>query len=227
MKCKDKCDEIGKEWRKQDEARQKGLTAALKKRAELVKEAARLKQQIKDRLQSLTTEREGQALKVKELEKEFAAVQKSEAGKVVKSSGGKGGKLGQLVELGSRRSEELRTKLQDVRGKLTDNQSKLKQLEGILSTFHEEYNPNFNDEGVKRAVKAWEDYIASHPTTDNANDAENRDLDEILKTDAENGLDWNAYADEEEEEAVASELSKYPFYSLHPLTVLHPSLLLP
>ncbi|CAK3819034.1 related to alpha glucosidase II beta subunit [Lecanosticta acicola] len=203
VKCKDKCDEIGKEWRKHDEARQKGRSKALKKREELVQEAKRLRQQIQDRLQSLTTEKEGQEIKVKNLERELAEVRKSEAGKVVKSSGGTGGKIGQLVDLGSRRTEELRSKLKDVRFKLTDSQSRLKQLESIMSTFHEEYNPNFNDEGVKRAVKAWEDYIAGSGSQDQPNDATERDLDEIVKSDAENGLDWTAYAEEEEEELVA------------------------
>lgn len=205
-KCKDKCDEIGKEWRKHDEARQKAAGNALKKRNELVKEAARLRQQVKDRMQSLGTEIQGAELKVKDLEKEFSETQRKEAGKVVSSSGGsKGGKLGQLVEIGRRRTDELRTQLTSVRSDLLSSRTKLEKLEEVMSKFHEEYNPNFNDEGVKRAVKAWEDYIASYGVGSTPNSANERDLEEIMKEDKENGLDWDNYSDEEEDETAVCE----------------------
>ncbi|KAF2167632.1 hypothetical protein M409DRAFT_21789 [Zasmidium cellare ATCC 36951] len=200
-KCKDKCDEIGKEWRKHDEARQKAAGNALRKRNELVKEAARLRQQVKDRIQTLGTEIEGSELKVKDLEKELSETQRREAGKVVSGGGAsKGGKLGQLVEIGRRRTEELRTQLGSVRGDLLASRTRLEKLEEVLSKFHEEYNPNFNDEGVKRAVKAWEDYIASYGVGSTPNSANERDLEEIMKEDKENGLDWDNYAEEEEDE---------------------------
>ncbi|EME41644.1 hypothetical protein DOTSEDRAFT_112811, partial [Dothistroma septosporum NZE10] len=202
-KCKNKCDEIGKEWRKHDEARQKAATNAFKKRNELVKEAARLRQSVKDRLQSLNTEIEGGEIKVKQMEQELSDIQKKEAGKIMTNSGGPGGKLGQLVELGKSRMEELRKHLISTRSDLTMKNERLQQLERILKTFHEEYNPNFNDEGVKRAVKAWEDYIASNPTGSDANAAAERDLDEITKTDEENGLNWDEYVEAEVEDETA------------------------
>jgi protein kinase C substrate 80K-H len=43
IKCEDKCKEIGKEWRRLDEIRQKSARAALKKKGELLKEAAELR----------------------------------------------------------------------------------------------------------------------------------------------------------------------------------------
>lgn len=198
MKCKDRCAEIGKEWRKQDEARQKSAGIAAKKRAELVAEAARLKQQVSDRLQTLGTEIQGAELKVKDMERELAETQRREAGKVIKPAGSKGGKLSVLVGLAQNRMSELRNSLITTRSELNVKKSRLEQLEAILSTFKEEYNPNFNDEGVKRAVRAWEDYAAS-AVADVVNEAKERDLDEITKSDSENGLNWDDYVEEEDE----------------------------
>ena len=74
----------------------------------------------------------------------------------------------------------------------------MEELEGILKTFKEEYNPNFNDEGVKRAVRAWEDYAAKDKAA-LGNEARDRDLDEIAKSDEEAGpINWADYAEEEE-----------------------------
>lgn len=193
VKCEDKCQQIGKEWRKQDEARQKSLGNAGKKRKDLVAEASRLRQQVQDRIQSLGTEIEGSELKVRSLEKEVAEVERKEKGKVMRGAvSPKAGKLGVLVGLARQRTDELRESLTRVRGERDSSRERLQELEGILSTFKEEYNPNFNDEGVKRAVRAWEDYAARDkgPAPDAAHD---RDLGEITKSDKDNGLDWEEY----------------------------------
>ncbi|KAF2772810.1 mannose 6-phosphate receptor domain-containing protein [Teratosphaeria nubilosa] len=198
VKCADKCAEIGKEWKKQDEARQKSLSNAAKKRKELVAEAARLRTEVQDRLQSLGTEIEGSEIKVKQLEGQLADVERREKGKVVKSDGvPKAGKLSQLSGLAKNRISELREALIRVRGERDSSKSRLQELETILSTFKEEYNPNFNDEGVKRAVRAWEDYAARDkgPEPDAAHD---RDLDAITKDDKENGINWDDYEGDDE-----------------------------
>ncbi|KAK4542628.1 hypothetical protein LTR36_006677 [Oleoguttula mirabilis] len=202
VKCEDRCQTIGKEWRKQDEARQKSLGTAGKKRKELVAEAGRLRKQVEDRIQSLGTEIEGSEIKVKQLEQEVADVERKEKGRVVKGSvSKKAGKLGVVVGLAKQRTEELRETLERVRGERDSSTSRLQEVERILSTFKEEYNPNFNDEGVKRAVRAWEDYAARDkgPDVDAAHD---RDLDAMTKSDKENGLDWEEYeGDDDDSEA--------------------------
>ncbi|KAF1987077.1 hypothetical protein K402DRAFT_62765 [Aulographum hederae CBS 113979] len=191
VKCEDKCKEIGKEWRKQDEARQKAMGTAAKKRKELVVEAQRLRKEVEDRIQTLKTQVEGADLKVKDLEKEFAEVERREKTKVIKGPTS-GGKLGTLVTLAKERIAELRETLDKVRHQRVDATTRLQELEGILATFKEEYNPNFNDEGVKRAVRSYEDYIAKG-YTDEVVPAEERDIDEMLKDDHENGLNWDEF----------------------------------
>lgn len=193
VKCADKCKEIGKEWRKQDEARQKSLSAALQKRKELVADGARLRKEVEDRLQTIGTELEGSELKVKELEREYAEIEKQEKAKLARSggSGKKGGKHSVLAGLAKQRLDDLRDGLAWLRGERDASRERVAELEQILSTFKEEYNPNFNDEGVKRAVKAWEDYAARDKGSD-GDAARERDLDEYQKPEIE-GLNWEEF----------------------------------
>ncbi|KAL8767592.1 MAG: hypothetical protein Q9194_005940 [Teloschistes cf. exilis] len=197
LKCENRCKEIGKEWRKHDEQRKKALTAAGKKRKELTAEAGRLRKQVEDRIQTLDTEIQGSVLKVKSLEAALAEAEKQERGKVVRSTG-KGSKVGTLVQLAKDRIEELRESLLAVQEGRDNAVARVTELEGILSTFKTEYNPNFNDEGVKRAVRSWEDYAARDKSA-LTNDAQDRDLDEISKPDSETGLiKWSEWEDGEE-----------------------------
>ncbi|WPH02867.1 Hypothetical protein R9X50_00573500 [Acrodontium crateriforme] len=200
IKCENRCKEIGKEWRKQDEIRQKALGNAARKRKELVATASRLRKELQDRIKTLTAEVAASEKKVQNLERDFNEIERKEKGKIVRGANSpKAGKLGVLVGLAKQRTEELRTSLERVRRERDSSKSRLQELENLLSTFKEEYNPNFNDEGVKRAVRGWEDYAARDkgPESEPALD---RDLDEITKSDKENGLDWDEYEGDEENE---------------------------
>ncbi len=180
VKCEDRCKEIGKEWRRIEERRRKAMSAALKRRKELVTEAARLRKEVEDRIGTLRTEIKASEIKVKGLEEELADVERRERGKVVKSKGK--GKVGVLAGLAKERIGELRETLLELRELRDANRERVRELEAMLTKFKEEYNPNFNDEGVKRAVRSWEEYAAK----DKAGDSEaafERDLDEIVKPD--------------------------------------------
>ena len=206
VKCEDKCKEIGKEWRKQDEQRQKSLSNAQKKRKEIVADAVKLRKEVEDRMQSLQTEIQGGELKVKGLESDLAEAERQERGKIVKSPG-KGGKLSILGQLAKDRIEELRHALDDVQSQRERSASRLGELEAILSTFKEEYNPNFNDDGVKRAVRSWEDY-AARDKPDVINEARGRDIDEIAKPDSETGaINWTEWEEPEESDVDVRKVS--------------------
>ncbi|KAL8921884.1 MAG: hypothetical protein Q9208_005488 [Pyrenodesmia sp. 3 TL-2023] len=197
LKCENKCNEIGKAWRKQEEQRIKSLGIAGKKRKELVAEAGRLRKQVEDRIHTLGTEIQGAALKVKSLETALADAERQERGKVVRSAG-KGSKIGTLIQMAKDRIEELRESLVEVRGQRDTATARLAELEGLLRLFHTEYNPNFNDEGVKRAVRSWEEYEArDRPAIGDA--AHDRDLDEISKPDSETDvIKWSEWEEKEE-----------------------------
>ena len=197
IKCDDRCKEIGKEWRKLDEQRQKSASNAAKRRKELVAQAAILRQEVEVKIHTLETEIQAEEIKLKGLEANLAEAERQQRGKVVKRPGS-GGKLSMLAQLARDRIEELREALIEVRSQRDISKGRIAELEGILTTFKEEYNPNFNDEGVKRAVRGWEDYTARDKPTI-GDEAHDRDLDEIAKPDSETGaIKWNEWEEPEE-----------------------------
>lgn len=189
--CEDRCKEIGKEWRKQDEQRQRALGAAGKRRKDLALEAARLRKEVEDRIKSLVVEIEASRVKASGLETELAEVERREKGKIVRGPA-KGNRVNILASLAKERIEELRQALVTVRGQRDSVRERIKELEAILSVFKEEYNPNFNDEGVKRAVRSWEEYAARDKPAD-GDAAHDRDLDEMTKADGESAINWDEW----------------------------------
>jgi len=188
LTCEDRCAAIGREWRKQDAARQQSLHAARQQRAELVAKAGRLRSEVEHRIATLQTQIEGQARKVDGLAKHLAETERAERGRVVRGAG-QGGAVTVLVGLARQRIQELTDSVQRVRGERDAALARVHELEALLRRLKDEYNPNFNDEGVKRAVKAWENYAAqAHPTIDKALDG---DLDELLAPDAASAIPWD------------------------------------
>jgi protein kinase C substrate 80K-H len=135
--------------------------------------------------------------KVGDQERQLADVERSEKARLVKGPA-KGGRVNVLASLTKRRIEELRTVLIDVRSQRDTALERVEELEAILYKFQEEYNPNFNDEGVKRAVRSWEEFVVSKDANPDADhDAQDRDLDEITKPDSEeSGIRWEEWEGE-------------------------------
>ena len=202
IKCDDKCKEIGKEWRKLNDERQKSLTAANKKKKELLSEAARLKKEVEDRIKTLEAQLQVNEIKVDFLEKEVEEVKKRERGKMLRanSAAKKVGKLSILVGLTKQRIEDLVSAIDKLRRERDTARDRIEELEDILSAFKEEYNPNFNDEGVKRAVRAWEDYSARDKSAD-FDDGFDSDLDGLARPEGESVIDWKQFEGPEAEPA--------------------------
>lgn len=193
VKCEDRCKEVGKQWRKEDEIRQKRMTTALKKKRELLVDAGRQQKETEDHIERLEVELKAQELKVSSLEKDIKEIEKQERSKIIRAK--KRSKINALAYLAKGRVEELRNALIEVRKERDEIESRLQELEGILSKFKEEYNPNFNDEGVKRAVRSWEDYAAREAGDNRAGSA--LDLNEISKPDGESsGINWEQWENE-------------------------------
>ncbi|KAK4936928.1 hypothetical protein LTR10_022306 [Elasticomyces elasticus] len=200
-KCEDKCKEIGKEYKKHEEARQKTLRAALKRKATLATEAERLKREVEARIDTLETTLQAQQVKIKEADETLQDVERREKLRVVRGdAAGKGaGKLGVLVGLAKSRVTELRTHLEKTKAQRNAMVDRVTELENLLTALKEEHNPNFNDEGVKRAVRGWEDY-AARETTDDWTEAEDRDVTAVLQEDSEsNGINWAEFETDEGE----------------------------
>jgi protein kinase C substrate 80K-H len=196
IKCANKCDEIGKEWRRVEEEKQKSFERSAKKRKTMVKEAKEMRRRVETKIETLKGEIKTLEARKRELQTKFNEIQRQEKGKIVKQEGS-GGKLGNLKSVTKKRISELRDALQTVVDQRDDLHERVKDLEGILRKFKEEYNPNFNDEGVKQAVKSWEDY-AANLDSEGETEAEFADVEEVLKEDnEERGVNWKEFEEEE------------------------------
>jgi len=102
VKCPDKCGEIGKEWKRLDEIKQKAMRNALKKKDELVKEAQQLRAGVEMSIARLQAEIKVQEVKAEELKTKYEEVERRERGKVVASKG-KGSKVTILAGLAKQR----------------------------------------------------------------------------------------------------------------------------
>ncbi len=161
----------------------------------MVKEAKELRRRVEAKISTLNNEIEELEGKRDDLKAKLEDVKLQEHGKVVSGEGG--GKLGVLSGLARARVNELRDTLSKNLGERNQLRDKVTELEGILSAFKEEYNPNFNDEGVKKAVRAWEDYAAKK-VQDVVEPANEADVQEVLKEDSEtSGINWKEFEEDE------------------------------
>ncbi|KAI1388150.1 glucosidase 2 subunit beta [Hypoxylon trugodes] len=195
VKCENKCAEIGKEWRRVEKERKDNLERANKRRRTMVKESKELRRRVESKITSLTEEIKELEVKRDELKVKLDEVERQERFKVVKTEGP--GKLGVLAGLAKTRVNELRDTLNKIVNDRHQLRAKVDELEGILAAFKEEYNPNFNDEGVKKAVRAWEDYAAKKAgeTQEQINED---DILAVSKEDSEeSGINWKEFEEDE------------------------------
>ena len=190
VKCENKCGEIGKAAGKLAAERERLKSEGLRKKKELVDKAKAMKIELEDNVKTTRVKIEALGEKVRRLEVQLEETEETERLKMVRQPK-EGSKLGVLVSLARERMQELKSSLEKVRGDRDSARSKLEKAEGILKALKEGYNPNFNDEGVKTAVRAWEEYLAQegeHPE----NKAEERDLDSLL---SEDEIDWEGFTE--------------------------------
>lgn len=193
VKCANKCSEIGKEYRKLEAEKRGKQERAGKKRQTMIVEAAEIRRRLEDKIAGLNLEVSALEVKKDGLQRKYEQAEREEKTKVVKGDGtGVGGKLGVLVGLAKTRVNELRTTLEGVVKQRDELKAKTDELEQILRKFKEEYNPNFNDEGVKAAVKAFEDYAARDVV--DSQDIPDSEVASILLEDSEtNGVNWKEF----------------------------------
>jgi protein kinase C substrate 80K-H len=186
IKCENRCKEIGNAARKLASERLRVRSAGGKLRDELIRKAGVLRKEIEDNIATTKAKIEGQEVKVKALEEELKETEARERAKVVKNPK-PGSKVSVVAQVAREKLDEYKNGLTKLRAERNAAEEKLEKTEAILRAFKEEYNPNFNDEGVKRAVREWEEYLAGNEAQEK-NAAEERDLENLLN---EDGIDWD------------------------------------
>ena len=112
ISCPDKCKQIGAEWKKADDIRQKSLGKATKKRKELQTTADRLRLEVEHKITDLEIKIQGYERILAEAEANLKETEKKEKYRVVRpgtTTGG--GKLGVLLGVAKQRVNELRNML--------------------------------------------------------------------------------------------------------------------
>jgi len=165
-----------------------------------------MKKEVEDNIETTKLKIQGTAVKVRELAEKLKEVERSERNKVVEQPA-QGGKYPMVVKVAQEKIEEYKGLLTKLREERNEAEKRLLVTEGILKAFKEEYNPNFNDEGVKRAVRAWEEYLAAGNDGARKNTAEDRELAHIID---EETIDWMKLAGEAEDQG--SELYQFEKY---------------
>lgn len=192
------------------------MAKAMKRRKEIQFDADRKRKEVEDKITATEIKIKGLERKVAEAEENVRETERREKNRVVKSdAAGKGrGKLGVLLGLGKERVNELRDAASRLRTMRDNMVARVTELEELLSELKKEYNPNFNDAAVKKAVQGWENY-AARESDDTWSEPEDRDLLEIMKEDnAESGINWaefeNAEPDDNDAAAIYSLTSYLP-----------------
>lgn len=153
--CKDTCKSVGKEWKKERETWSQEVRLGVKEREKLEEKAQEKIRSLNFEKAKLAAEVEAAKAKVKEAEEKVKQVEEEDKLRTVKQ-GGLSVPLGLIKD----RLEAVREALSKVILERDDLQRRLDRLEDMMKLLHKDYNPNFNDEAVKAAVRGWEEYQA-------------------------------------------------------------------
>lgn len=200
QQCENRCKTIGAAWAKEEVERQKAMSAALKQRKKLVAEGEKATRTLEGRVGELRQQIQETEARVTELAAKLNEARRQDAARPKARKG----KVNELAHLAKERVNSLRNGLLEAKRQRDGLGERVTELETILATFKEEYNPNFNDEGVKRAVRSYEDYAAREKE-----EPDDNELDELAKEDsAESGIDFAKW--EKEKDAPTEGLGKHP-----------------
>jgi len=197
VKCPNKCAEIGNEWRRIEAEHRASLERSGKARQELIRQAKMARRNVETKIVNLKNEITNLEVKKKDLQRKLEETERKERSRVVKGPK-KGGGLGVLKELAKNRVDELRDALEVVMNQRDETRDKVIELERILKALKEEYNPNYNDAGVKAAVKSWEDYAVNRDNEGSPELTDSELLGMMVADDENNGIHWAEFEEDEE-----------------------------
>ena len=196
VNCENRCDAMGRQYRRIEKEKQERLERAVKTRQTMVEEARKLWRQVEARISKHTSEIQQLRQKEESLGQKFEEAKVAEAKKITKLDGASG-KLALLVDKAKARVNEMRSVLDKLLVQRNALQSKVADLEDILSRLKTEYNPNFNDDGVKAAAHSWEDYLARQDG-DSGQQVSESEIRDALRDDNEaSGIDWQSFEEPE------------------------------
>lgn len=149
--CVNKCKQINDQFQTYKQATENDLNKSLQIKKKSLQDVIQQKQQIETKLQYLVTK-----LKQSETELEKArsrlhrhASPNQKQPKTLYS------KLSSYID-------NIANQIESYNDKIDQKNMKIKQLETLLATMANEYNPNFNDLAVKDTIKKFKEYVSNH-----------------------------------------------------------------
>lgn len=176
--CKDTCKQQGEVWKKEYKAWEKTVAKGVAERGKLVDRAKGKRLQMEMDQLSLERELERSKEKLVGLEEEVRKAEEEDKLRVVK-----GGELSVPLQLLKDKSADVREALRKTIFERNVLKMRVERLEELLKALHTGYNPNFNDEAVKAAIKSWEEYTEQQAAVEPVEGAE--DADRLTEADKE------------------------------------------
>lgn len=193
-RCENRCLQVGREHRQAAEEKRKTRERAGKKREALVLKAGQLRRQAEARVVELEESIGLLDIKKADLQRRHATAEMKDRNR---TPSGAQGKFSALIERAKGRAKQLRDGLEDAVTERDRLQTSLQELERMLGKLLKDYNPNFNDEGVKAAVKAYQDYAARQDGAAEEQGTQQK-VDQLLQEEADSGQDGFGWAQFEE-----------------------------
>ncbi|KAI5303692.1 hypothetical protein KEM55_000408, partial [Ascosphaera atra] len=172
------------------------MTTASQKRKELVAKASKARTEIEAGIARLEAEIRKAEENLDHLRSKLNTAKEEDKLRVKEKKSQKG-PAAKLAEEAKKRVEDLRQALIDAQRQRDESRTVIAELELILSKLKEEYNPNFNDEGVKQAVRSYEDFAARN-IKDRIDAARETEITSIAQPDSESyGVNWALWETQE------------------------------
>ncbi|KAK9368371.1 glucosidase II beta subunit-like-domain-containing protein [Lipomyces kononenkoae] len=154
VKCENKCREFAADYAKKQAEVRRIQVSGWNARVKLVTKAAAIRQALQKELSQLENQiavSEARVVKARE-DLKLAEIQ---------SSSRVGTKGSPLLGRVKARIDEYQKAVAALTHRIRTLETRLAQAQDILQKLNEEYNPNYNDEGVKAAVKAYQEFKES------------------------------------------------------------------
>ncbi|KAK9464280.1 glucosidase II beta subunit-like-domain-containing protein [Lipomyces arxii] len=151
VKCENKCRELALEYGKREAERRKSQMAGWAARAKLVTKALSLRSALEKELKQWEIQLTSTQARVTRAEEALKLAELQSSTRV----GTKGSPVMGRVRA---RIEEYQQATEALIDHIRYLESKVTIVEEIMQKLREDYNPNYNDEGVKSAIKAFEEF---------------------------------------------------------------------
>ncbi|KAI9151320.1 putative glucosidase II beta subunit-like protein [Paramyrothecium foliicola] len=194
--CENRCAEMNKEYHRIESARKTAIEKSTRRYKSMAEEAKELRRRIEAKANALEIDYTKLQTRKNELEQKLREMERLEKGKTVEVSK-PNGKLSNMLAMAKTRVAELHETFEAAVAHRQELENRVKGLESILSRFKDDYNPNFNDEGVKRAVRDWEDYIAKLASESSSSSLDANIQKALAVNTGVSGINWEDFEESE------------------------------